>query len=288
VIILISTLSSGGKAGTAITFKPVTTPILTAVTQVPASELTAAGLGGTQVSTTGAFAATPGQPLLTQGGKPVLVYEGAEYCPFCAAARWPLVIALSRFGKFTGLGTVGSSPYDVYASTHTFSFAKAHYTSKYLVFSPVELESNVCIPAALISTGCEQYESLMLQTTTERKLLSTYDVAKYFPGAVKASGGSGGWIPFFDWGGKFVESGGLYSPGVITLGAEGSKPWLGWHPFTWSQITATFGITSQGPGQAILGAANFDTAAICDMTNNQPASVCNTSLIKQAQKELPS
>ena len=31
-------------------------------------------------------------------GSPELFYYGAEYCPYCAAERWSVVIALSRFG----------------------------------------------------------------------------------------------------------------------------------------------------------------------------------------------
>ncbi len=37
---------------------------------------------------------------------------GAEYCPFCAAQRWAMVNAFSRFGTFTGLTTTHSSSTD--------------------------------------------------------------------------------------------------------------------------------------------------------------------------------
>jgi hypothetical protein len=29
-----------------------------------------------------------------------VVFVGAEYCPYCASERWPLVMALSKFGTF--------------------------------------------------------------------------------------------------------------------------------------------------------------------------------------------
>src|SRR5438270_1263439 len=35
---------------------------------------------------------------LRQGRKPVFLFVGAQYCPFCAAERWAVVKALSRFG----------------------------------------------------------------------------------------------------------------------------------------------------------------------------------------------
>ena len=41
--------------------------------------------------------------LLTADGKPLVLYVGAEYCPYCAAERCAMVQALSRFGTFSNL-----------------------------------------------------------------------------------------------------------------------------------------------------------------------------------------
>jgi thiol-disulfide isomerase/thioredoxin len=73
-----------------------------------------------------------GQAVLNDNGKPLIVYIGAEYCPYCAAERWAAVIALSRFGTFTGLGQTHSSSSDVYPDTATLSFHGAVYASQYL------------------------------------------------------------------------------------------------------------------------------------------------------------
>ena len=43
---------------------------------------------------------------------------------------------------------------------------------------------------------------------------------------------------------------------------------------TWSQIAADLHNPSSPVAQGVLGGANYITAAICKMTNNQPASVC--------------
>jgi hypothetical protein len=80
--------------------------------------------------------------VLTANGKPLVVYVGAEYCPYCAAERWAAVIALSRFGTFSGLGQTHSSSTDVYPNTATLSFHGASYTSQYLQFQGVETQSN--------------------------------------------------------------------------------------------------------------------------------------------------
>ena len=290
MIAIVAVMSGGPKTNLArnapIAYQAMPPAILSAVTGLTAQQFSAAGLGGSQVSITNAFAATPSQPPVVESGKPVVVYVGAEYCPFCAAARWPLLIALSRFGRFSNLGITASSPVDVYANTHTVSFAKSSYLSLYLGFDPTELSSNVCSPQSLTTTGCtgENYEKLMTLSTANAALVTTYDTLKYFPN--NQGNGTGGWIPFFDFGGKFVASGSPYSINSINPGPA-SGPWP--TPLSWQSIVATFKHpeVAGSPGQAILGAANIDTAAICDMTGNKPAPVCGSAAVKQAEAALP-
>jgi hypothetical protein len=43
------------------------------------------------------------------GGKPAIVFVSEESCPFCAAERWSLTVALSHFGTWSHLGTTTSS-----------------------------------------------------------------------------------------------------------------------------------------------------------------------------------
>jgi hypothetical protein len=64
-------------------------------------------------------------PPLTIGGKPTIVFVSEESCPFCAAERWSVAIALSHFGTWSHLGTTTSSATDVYPDTATLSFRTA-------------------------------------------------------------------------------------------------------------------------------------------------------------------
>jgi hypothetical protein len=80
-----------------------------------------------------------GTPYLA-GTKPIIVYIGAEYCPYCAAERWPLIISLMRFGNFSNLHYTISSASDIYPNSPTFTFVGSTYTSKYIVFHPFENE----------------------------------------------------------------------------------------------------------------------------------------------------
>lgn len=80
-----------------------------------------------------------GSPYLA-GTKPIVVYVGAEFCPYCAAERWPLIISLMRFGNFSTLHYTISSGSDVYPNSPTFTFVGSTYQSKYIVFQPFENE----------------------------------------------------------------------------------------------------------------------------------------------------
>ena len=49
---------------------------------------------------------------------------------------------------------------------------------------------------------------------------------------------------------------------------------------TWSQIAAALRNPASPAGQAILGAANYMTAAICQLTGDQPARACTPMVRK--------
>jgi hypothetical protein len=186
-------------------------------------------------------------PALTENGKPEIVYLGAEYCPYCATERWPMVVALSRFGTFKNLGVTHSSSSDVYPNTQTFSFHGSTYTSGYITFNGIETQSNVAAGSS--------YATLDTPTSAEEALLSTYDASPYVPAS------SAGSIPFIDFGGKYLISGSTYSPAIL----QGLSA---------SQIATDLSNPSSAVSKGVLGAANTITAAICNLTGNQPSTVC--------------
>ena len=83
---------------------------------------------------TGAFNHV-GAPLY-QGGKPELLFIGAQYCPHCAGQRWAIVKALDQFGTFSN---VTSSANDD-GTIPTFNLHDATYTSKFVAFVHKDLE----------------------------------------------------------------------------------------------------------------------------------------------------
>ena len=189
-----------------------------------------------------------------------MLYIGAEYCPYCAAERWAMVVALSRFGTLSGLGLTHSAAVDgagqaePYPNTATWTFAHTTFASQFLTFTPVETYTNVPDPA----TGF--YKPLQTPTAEQQALLTKYDSA------------NGGAIPFIDYGNKFLTVGASYDPGVLA-------------GLTWNQIAADLHNSGSPVAAGVLGTANYITAAICGLTNDQPASAC-TPVVKSLQAKI--
>jgi len=201
----------------------------------------------------GSYFATANGTALTSGGKPEVLYLGGEYCPYCAAQRWAMINALSRFGTFTGLTTTHSSSTDVDANTPTWTFYKSTYTSNYIVFTPVEEYTNYRIGNTTnTSVG---YQTLQTPTSAEQSIGQTYDPE--------------GSIPFIDLGNKYVQVGNLSPLSPTLLSGK-----------TWAQVGAAMNDPSSSIGQAEIGNANYMTAGICKLTNNLPATACTPTIQK--------
>jgi hypothetical protein len=220
--------------------------VVKSVTTVPASAFNAVGYQP------GVVLPSPiGSKPLTSGGKPVVIYLGAEYCPYCAAQRWPMVTALARFGTFSHLGSTHSSSLDIYPSTPTFTFHGSTFSSQYVVLSAAETASNKVV---------NNHYAPLDQPTAEQ--IAAYN--RYDP---KAS------IPFTDFGGAYMLTGASYNPGLLK-------------DLTPTQIAAQMLDPSTDISKAILGTANGLTAAICSQTGGKPADVCSSPGVTAAAAHL--
>jgi thiol-disulfide isomerase/thioredoxin len=183
---------------------------------------------------------------LTLNGKPEILYMGAEYCPYCAAERWAMIVALDKFGSFTGLEYMQSSSTDIYPNTPTFTFKDATYTSDHITFVSVEQLDRDSKP-------------LQAATANETALLKQY-------------GGVLGSIPFVDIGNQYVLTGSQYSPAALRVGNGASGA-----PYNWTQIASQLDNSSSFFAQNIDAAANHLISAICKIDGGAPTSVCSQS-----------
>lgn len=219
----------------------VSPAVLRAISAVPASVLNRVGAGHVQ-----AVPRKIDAPALTAGGKPKVLYVGAEYCPFCAAQRWPVVVALARFGTWTGLRQTTSASGDVDPDTATLSFHGAGYRSRYLSFTGVETAGRVQVNG--------QFAPLDRLSAADQRVTDTYDRAPY-------TAGPPGSIPFIDLGGSYVSSGASFDPQLLAGKSH-------------RQVAATLADPTSPVAQAVDGAANVLTVALCEITDQLPAEVC--------------
>lgn len=188
---------------------------------------------------------------ITEGGKPVVVYVGAEFCPYCAGERWAVIAALSRFGTWSNLAPISSAASDVFPSTSTFSFKGAGYTSKYVVFSGTEVEDGAGKP---------------LDTPNARDKDLWTSIAK-------------GGFPFLDVGGVYAAAGAQFVPTSLHVDPNDAYS----APTSWDEIAAGLKDPSSQVSRQILGAANILTAQICGLTHDQPAAVCSSAGVTAAR-----
>lgn len=265
VAIVVVKVSGGGSSSPTGIKPPPVTPasatVLSEVEHVPASVQSAVGawsaVGVPNPAELTAPSVKTGQPPLHLGSStlPGALYIGGEFCPYCAATRWSLLAAFSKFGTFSGVQETYSSPWDTDPLTPTFTFVHATYTSRYIHFDPVEALGQD-------TTGVGTHGQLTRLTSQQQHLWVHYDTTNGQQG-----------VPFVDIGNK-----------VFVLGAPINPQVLGGMDQTAvaSQLT-----NPKSPiTKAIVGTANSLVAGICSVDGQQPATVCTNAGVRAAASSM--
>ena len=235
-------------------FKALTQLVTNAVTNVPPSAIAAAAtnaIGSKQIGLAGPEILS-NQPPLTLNGKPEVLYIGSEACPYCAMQRWGMIVALSRFGKFSNLHLMQSLTTER-PEVRTFTFYGSQYRSPYISFVPIEASSN--IPSG------NGFATLQPISAAQGQLFSTYDRERTFP---------------------FVDVANVYTSWYSTVLPQRLAG------MNWTQIVRSLRRPSTVAAQAVAGEAQVLTAELCSVTGGKPQSVCSPSLVAQYQQGLPS
>ena len=235
--------------------------VVAAVTNVSAEQFEAVGEGDARTLPIPVRARLALDPT----GRVLITYVGAEWCAMCAAERWPLIVALSRFGQFSNLRVTDSVADDAYPSIPTFSFYGAQYRSGLIDFASVELQSN--------ERQAGHFRQLQPPSEAQQQFMRTYDAPPYVAAA------STGALPFIDVANQYVISGASFDAGLLADGSLGS-------------IASSLSTGSSAPAKAVFGSADVLTAAICAATQDRPTTVCEQPSVNRieaalAQKEVP-
>ena len=243
------------------TFQMLGNRITDLVTSVPQSTIDLSGqyLLESPITSPTAFPAQGTGPQLSANCKPEFFYFSAEGCPYCAVQRWSIVVALSQFGQFSPLAPSVSSPIDIYPGTNTFSFYGSSYNSPYLTFVPVEGFTNQPGPGTNGACGYPWTE-LQPLTTEQQGLVAQYD--------------SSCGVPFLDVANKWITLGPYSDPQAI-------------QGMSWQEVTDALTNPNTEVAQSIDGAAVILTGEICEVTGEQPSSVCDVPAVQQWQALFP-
>ncbi len=257
VVIVAVVVTGGGKSSTTSTALPLRQPMPQSITDaVQSGWAPVANTVGVPPSSAVAAPtlAPPGAPLLKAPGssKPAVAAVLAEFCPYCAAERWALVMALGQFGHFGHLNQTTSGATDVYPDTATFSFYPSpSYTSRYVDFSTTENTTNRIVNGS--------YQPLQTPPKWVAAVWQRYD---------NSSG-----YPFLDIGNRVLVKSPSYSPGVLA-------------GLTVQQIAAKLKNPNDTVTKDIVGSANYLVASICSITHDQPSNVCSQPVVAKAAKAM--
>lgn len=192
------------------------------------------------------FKGMEGSSPMLDNGKPRILYVGAEFCPYCAMDRWSLVMALSRFGSFKGLAPQLSSPNEGDLSNIPT-----------VTFRNASYESKY-ISFKPYETSDRNNRPLMQLSDSDNALYQRY--------------GQGG-IPWINWAGVSQSSTPFNDPSMAgKSGGEVAK--------------LINNDSNSDTTQMIIGAANIQTAKICQLTKGKPVNVCSSKGVKDAGAKL--
>ncbi len=258
-LVLVRDNSGPSTTSTVETFSPAPSSLLATLTSVPDSVYDAVGVSSpsnpVQAPQPAGNGTAPMWRASAGGGapEPVVFFYGAEFAPYAAVQRWPLILALSRFGTFNELGLMQSSGTTAFADLSTFTFWKVSYTSKYLILESVERYSS------LNPTG-GRYLGLQRPNAREAAAIANY-------------GAGTNMFALTDVANRYVLNGASFAPGVLA-------------GLTQSQIAGNLDTPASPLTQAVVSAANEITASICAVDGDEPDAVCEHKGVLAADQVL--
>jgi uncharacterized protein DUF929 len=172
------------------------------------------------------------------GGRPVLFFYGATWCPYCSASSWAVWKALSEFG-----GIVPKSAFSDYSSA-----TDTDASTPEVVLAGAQSSSTIAIQVVEDTSGVEG-NTTGTSNSYQQAYLSNY---------------SGGGIPFVVINGQYIHAGALVDPSGLSSYANGAD---GGDIAVKNSILNETGI----PWQVVAPAAWWVMAILAAATGESPA-----------------
>ena len=194
----------------------------------------------------GKFMHVTDQPLKRPGGRSLVYFMGAGFCPFCAAERWAIVKALEQFGSWEGLAEDKSAGHDEkYLNVPTFSLARAKYSSGMIEFAGKE-------------TADRNFEPLQELDDDDYEVLDMYNPDQM--------------IPFLLIDGQYMQVGAGFSPELI-------------QNMSHQQVHKEIDSPNSTIGKAIRAEIDNIAALVCKSVASK-ADVCNSESVRALAAKL--
>ena len=121
-----------------------------------------------------------GAHLLAERTKPGIFFLGGEFCPYCAAQRWVIITALSRFGTFADIDNMQSSARTSSPTRQTFTFVAGHLPE------PVRhLPAGRALQQPCPTPGTGYYKILTPFTKEQAALVKKFSTAQFSSAATR-------------------------------------------------------------------------------------------------------
>ncbi len=230
-------------------------------------------LNGTINNTVGA--STKALPLFIVNGKPTVIYLGSITCIFCGENRWPMAMALSRFGSFSYLFKGYSSIGD--GDMPTIYWAPAHYNISSTVLGDFYSSNYINLIAIEDANPISGGFNLNPLSTMQQRINQTNNVA-YIDAMnyiISTNGFSG--TPFTVWGA--YEVGG--ADAVIFANNTSKQGTAPLQHMTHADVLNQLANPTDQFALSEYAAADLYIAMVCKTLNNTP-SVCTAipSIVK--------
>ena len=188
----------------------------------------------------------------TSGGKPVLYFYGATWCPYCSASSWALWKALSEYGTVSGTSLDYSNLSDTYGGTPEIVVANLGLGPKNGHAAAVDFQVS------------EDTSGVRDTYPTAANCYQQAYITAYSAG-----------IPFYVLNGQYVHAGSLINPPTLSIWNYYNKTSNGGAQTVETSVSTESGVSSGNPWAQVQTSAWWMMALIAKVLGTSPSTLAS-------------